>query len=655
MRRIKRNLHYLVIIILTPLFVTPALSQDPGQDVRVRLLLAGGKNVYRTGELIRLTLSFTSDRDGYNLDSTTTKPAHPIDEILLSPDSGVSHWLEEYSGRHRYPPDHSSTQKITTIPTTVELPLNDWFRFDRPGRYTVRVKTGRVSRAEQPHAYGPPIQLMTNEVSFRVVPLSKAEEEQEVRRLSALLEAATDWNQEFKASEELSYLSGEISTREKVRRFFTSQGRSGNYFQNIYFGLFIARDRALVVRLLESALRDPNTPANHELLRTLTMLRSLQEGVEPPGTGGLVAVQAENQEQTRYSEIQGEYVRQLAASLPKRAGKSRTTTAITVLANLPKEPVQSAQMLSDVRKILLQEFDALHPFDQEYLLRTYWVQLRDPSIQPALERMLAKERQPQGYLIRASALNRLMEMDPEQARSFVVAELRDSASVVDFDVLQALEDQTLPEADAALLEQIRRLGRNGDSVLLRHKALLVARYASPAIYEGLMEAYRTWAEKWPANARASLLGYFARHNEIEAIPMIELALAKLEPGQDLSFLVDLTRSNYPQAVGDLLRRRLEGEEPQAVSTAAYVMSQHGPIEDRKLIEARLDRWMKEWGKRGAELDVASTDTNSVQRMVEINLIEALLLGKAWRLSEEKIKELKQSCITRACREHFQIR
>jgi hypothetical protein len=239
------------------------------------------------------------------------------------------------------------------------------------------------------------------------------------------------------------------------------------------------------VRLLESALRDPNIPANHELLRTLTLLRSLQEGVEPPGTGGLVAVQAENQEQTRYLEIQGEYVRQMAASLPKRTGKSRTTTAITVLANLPKEPVQSAQMLGDVRKILLQEFDDLHPFDQEYLLRTYWVQLRDPSIQPALERMLAKERQPQGYLVRAAALNRLMEMDPERARSFVVAELRDSASVVDFDVLQALKDQTLPEADAALLEQIRRLGRNGDSVLLRHKALLVARYASPAIYDFL--------------------------------------------------------------------------------------------------------------------------------------------------------------------------
>jgi len=653
MRRIKRKLPYFLIVIFTQLYVASALSQDNGHDVRVRLSLAGEKSVYRTGEPIRLTLSFTSDRDGYIIDTTTTKPAHPVDEVLLSPDSGVSRWLDEYSGRHRYAPDYRSAEKITATPTTVELPLNDWFRFDRPGRYTVRVRTGRVTRPEHPPAFSPPIPLTTNEVSFKVVPMSSVEEEQEVRRLSARLEATRDFKEECKISEDLSYLSGEVSTREKVRRFFSSQGRSGNSFQNIYFGLFIARDRALVVRLLEGALRDPNTPATHELLQTLTLLRGLQEGVEPTRAGGLV-VQAENPEQRRYSEIREGYVTELLASLPKRAGKSQTTTAMTVLGHLAKEPGNAAQ-ISGVRKILLQEFDSLHPFDQELLLRAYWDQLRDPSIQPALERMLTKERQPQGYQIRASALNRLIEMDPERARLFVVAELRDPASVVDFDVLTALKDETLPEADAALLEQVRRLGQKSDSVLLRHKALLVARYASPAIYEGLMEVYETWGAKWPQDARASLLGYFARYNETQAIPLIEQALAELGPGQDLSFLTDLTRSNYPQAVDDLLRKRLEGEEPQAVGTAAYVMSQHGPAEDGRLIEARLDRWVKEWGKRSAELDAAATDTNIVQSMVEVNLIVSLELGKAWKLPEEKIKQLKQGCITRACREHFQIR
>ena len=74
-----------------------------------------------------------------------------------------------------------------------------------------------------------------------------------------------------------------------------------------------------------------------------------------------------------------------------------------------------------------------------------------------------------------------------------------------------------------------------------------------------------------------------------------------------------------------------------------------------MIEARLDRWVKEWGKRSAELDDAGTDANMIQRMVEVNLIESLALGKAWKVPEEKIKQLKQGCITRACREHFQIR
>ncbi len=142
MRWIKRKLPYLLIVIFTPLYVTSALSQDDGHDVRVRLSLASKKTLSNS-EPIRLTLSFTSDRDGYNIDTTTTKPAHPIDEVLLSPDAGVSRWLDEYSGKHRYSPDYSSAEKITATPTTVELPLNDWFRFDRPGRYTVRVRTGR--------------------------------------------------------------------------------------------------------------------------------------------------------------------------------------------------------------------------------------------------------------------------------------------------------------------------------------------------------------------------------------------------------------------------------------------------------------------------------------------------------------------------------
>src|SRR5262249_16287509 len=196
-----------------------------GDEAQVRLSLATKKSVYRTGEPIRLALSFTSDADGYQLNMTTAKPASPVDEILLTPDDGVSHWLDEYSGKLRYAPDHMSMQKITTTPAVVELTLNDLFRFDRPGKYTVQVKTSRVSRPERAPEYIHVINLTSNEVSFEVAAMSNAEEEQEVRRLSALLDATKDWKEEAGISEELSYLSGEASTREKARRFITSQGR----------------------------------------------------------------------------------------------------------------------------------------------------------------------------------------------------------------------------------------------------------------------------------------------------------------------------------------------------------------------------------------------------------------------------------------------
>src|SRR5262249_40206382 len=105
-------------------------------------------------------------------------------------------------------------------------------------------------------------------------------------------------------------------------------------------------------------------------------------------------------------------------------------------------------------------------------------------------------------------LMRLMELDPERSRAYVVTELRDPASVVDLDVLGALKAETLPEADTALLEQIRRfapLKQRSDSVLLRHKTLLASRYASPAIYDSIMEVYQNWGAKWEPDARAGLL------------------------------------------------------------------------------------------------------------------------------------------------------
>ena len=57
--------------------------------------------------------------------------------------------------------------------------------------------------------------LTSNEVSFEIVPMTESEEGREVMRLNALFDATKDWQEEAKISEELLYLSGDASTREK--------------------------------------------------------------------------------------------------------------------------------------------------------------------------------------------------------------------------------------------------------------------------------------------------------------------------------------------------------------------------------------------------------------------------------------------------------
>jgi hypothetical protein len=641
-----RKIVYLLTVIVW--LATAAFAQDVPGDVHVKLSLADNKTAYRIGEPIKLVLEFTADCEGYQVDTYGDGDALPTDNIVVSPDSGVAHWLEEFRSGRYFMRDVISTAPLSANPTRIELLLNTTLRFDRPGRYSVKVVTRRVTTVSQPRVYRPPTPYSTNEISFEIQPMSEADEEKEVQRLAAALDATRKWQAEEKLTEELSFLTGDPSTREKVKRFLYAEGRSGNYFQHITYGLYIARNRALVFQLLETAMRDANLPVTTSLLSAVTKLRLLRESAglpQKPLVGGAVLDPAGD---PRFNAIQDAYVSELAAGLAKRTGKSQTTTAMTILICLPKAADTTALILREVRRLLLQQFEDLNPYEKEYLLSTYWDYVRDPSLLPALKRML-KSQDAASKGLHATALKRLIELAPDEARPFVVAEILAPTSLVDFDILKSLTDSSLPEIDAPLLAQIRQLAslpRSFDTVFLRHKTSLAARYATVAIYSDLMELYQQDGVSWRPEAKAGLLAYFARYNEKEALPLIELALVGLEPGQDFNLLPDLTRLYYSDGIDALLRRRLEGDDPRAASTAAYLLGLHGPPSDKEIIEARLERWRREWGNRAAEAQ------NNLQGTVERELIWALTRSKSWKLSPERIKELEQGCVTDLCRQNF---
>lgn len=600
-------------------------AQNSGSaEVDVKLSLAEKKTVYRIGEPVKLLLEFATSREGYSLDIIPDGTQPGLDTIVISPEAGVTNWINELADNRATPRHVFGNQTLTSSPKQFEIILNETLRFDTPGRYSVTIMTRRVTRGSREQ-----LTLATNPVVIEIQPMIEEEEAKEVKRLSTLLDSTL-----------LSYLTGDPSTREKVRRLLASQRQSGGA---AFHGLFIARNRSLALKLLEDALHDPAIPVTTELIYAITRLKTLlTHGVRDKPAK--IDWHVEAPEHPLAAEIRNTYLVEVAAGISKRTGKNQTTTALTILTYLPKDFVDPS--LREVRNIVVQQFDALVE-SQEWLLWQRWEFLRDPALVPLLKRMTTS----QSRTLREVAILRLMDLAPDEIRPYVLAEIRDPNSLVNPELLGALSDKSLPEVEATLVEQVRRRSTSNqyqDFAFLQQKTALLARYATENVYQDVMKLYREVGAKLPREGRAGLLAYFAKHNEDEAILLLEQALAEVNTGNTSLLLIDITRLYYSNEIGALLRKRLESDDPQKASNAAYLLGKHGSASDRQVLEARLNRWRTQWRDKLGEADAQH------QGQVERELVYALMNGKSWQLSPERLNELKTGCLTQTCKSSIQV-
>jgi hypothetical protein len=277
--------------------------------------------------------------------------------------------------------------------------------------------------------------------------------------------------------------------------------------------------------------------------------------------------------------------------------------------------------------------------------------MHDAALLPSLKKMLAMTGR-ESRNVRDTALKRLLEMSPDEERPYVVAEIRDPGSLVDPLILAALKEESLPEVDVSLLEQIRELAKAKQGraqVLLKSKTAVLVRFATHNIYGELIELYQQTGMNLPRDGRAGLLAYFAKHNDHEAGPLIEQAVAELKPGEYPQILSDISALYYSESMSVLLKKFVQTDDAPMASHAAYLLGKHGSPGDEKLLEARLKRWREQWRDRIVEADAQH------QGQIERELIYALINGKSWKLTLERVRELQTSCATQLCKQSNLVR
>ena len=170
-------------------------------------------------------------------------------------------------------------------------------------------------------------------------------------------------------------------------------------------------------------MRDPAVPLTTNTLWVATRLKTLlthgvREKVDPK------RAMLEPALSPQFRETHEAYVVELAAGLAKRTGNSQITTAVTIFTSVGAEPAVDTPGRREARRILVQQFDSLQPVSQQWLLERHWEEMRDPVLVPSFKKMMASSGMYSKH-VREAALKRLMEMAPDEARSYVITEIRD--------------------------------------------------------------------------------------------------------------------------------------------------------------------------------------------------------------------------------------
>jgi hypothetical protein len=371
-----RNSLTLALILLS---ACAALAQQ-NPDVQVQLSLANGKDSYRGGEPILLELTFTARVPGYLINEITTEPASPVDQVLLSKAKGVYPWLDDYSRESRYSPDYETSNELQPgQPVTIELPLNALYRFDEPGRYTVHVVTSRIASGDS--NFRGSLVLTSNDVGFDTVPMDDADEAAEAKHLESLIRSAPDLRTAQRHASKLQWLTGDPSTSVKLSLFLHPK-EFYPFGVDVSYGLWVARNRALIVSTLEQAMSDPQQPIEPvaSALQMAVALKSRLQSPYDPASSRNPLPQAE--------QIENDYARRIEATLPQRKGANLANAAITLLSSLAQRGKTGAPEFEAARDALSTHFADVDQYEVDWVLNAYGKYLEDSRMIPALENML---------------------------------------------------------------------------------------------------------------------------------------------------------------------------------------------------------------------------------------------------------------------------
>ncbi len=645
------------------------VEEGVAPGVTFTLRLAEGRTHFKQGERIPIELVFSSSLPNtyqVNTASYDRSGRLRMDKFLVEPQDGWTDPMKEYfasqggfigGGLYGVP-------TLNGEPQVIALDLNEWFRFDKPGTYRLRMESPRVSRLRTGEDVDEPnvvYHMTSNDIVLHIEVADSAWAAQELARNLQILEASVrpENAAEFqRACRAVRYLGSREAVPALVQ--LLGKGYSGCDF-HFMIGLYDTPHKQTAVEELRRGLRAPDQPVSSTYLLTLANLSYLQQTQEalPPYPRENEAKQREwqaqyKERQAARTKMQDDFARELEKALPRKMEAARalsvdTLAQLTISEGRHHRSAAEAARFESLRQELARSFLALPSDRQSAYLAWGWRAVQGPEFVPVLKQLF-EAKTDENYFDRGLPLRRLYQIVPNEGRELILAEIQRPEPRVGAKTLGILPERTLPELDDTLASSLEQgIEQNLSGAFTRHSGL-IARYATETILLRVKAVYeKDQAAGW-LEVQTALLNYFLRVDPEYGLKKLRAAAVVPCSGCYRTILTDVAQRNRSPQIEALALELLGHDDPGISADAATMLGKYGSADAKAALWKRLERWHMQWKDNAAKLRSSYTSENPLRWEAELGgkLLAALMQARSWVLGEEELAALRERCLLQNC-------
>jgi hypothetical protein len=624
-----------------------------------------GATRFHPGERIPITLDFSSDYpDKYKLDAATYDRGGRLwsEDFTLDRDDAVDP-LADYFGSGVIGGMMGGIRGMPVLgpnPVGIDLELNDWFRFERPGRYRMFLKSQRLTREKYPSEGEGVVQFaaVSNILEIEILPRDAAWEAQKLAELRGVLETKKDSNAEHelnRARRELRFLG----TREALALMLERARHKSDELDT--FTLVGSPHRAFAISELDRFIEDPNVEIDHWCLRLRAFFTFVAQFPH-----SLVPTRPAELRQTDWKKLQPEAERRrkefdailarlavrLTPVMERKSPEVREACRQAVASIAPElVPPAGSEM---TRSEPISRFGTFSQERQFELLSGKWPLVRGPEMLPVLRRAVneAPLTAPEmyglggaGLLVPERALQRLEELAPGEATRILLDDLARPDPRFIAIALDVLPAQDVPAVDEVLASKLRTETFGAVRV--------AAKFATRKLMQPMREAFES-RKQMACAFEEPFVAYFVRVDPVYGKKVLADAMASREKrGCFHSLISRVSRVVWNEVVEQQALGALDDPDGEAAADAARALSSHGGVAMEEQFWPRLEQWSRRWRGKERELDphpITSTDPNRGERERGRALFDAIAGARAWIVDEQRAQRLSALCLDKWCRD-----